>query len=301
MLDSLLTKRSLLVTGKGGVGKTTLVAALARLAAARGKRVLVCEVATCGDDESPLAALFGLKRFPRDTVSVLPNVWAAILLAQVGQERFLADKVKSARLAKAALASRTLQKLLATAPSAREMGILYHLLSEFRKRDPLGNAFYDFIIIDMPATGHALSITSLPNILLDLFGPGAIADTLKEGQACFCDSSVTAALVVSLPEPLAVQEALELIAGLGKDDVTVGATVVNQITKSPVTPREREALIEQLQHQPLLGRHSLSRSAMGDAAIARLLKETSVPMVELPYYAFGDVVSQMVGSLEQAT
>ena len=100
---------------------------------------------------------------------------------------------------------------------------------------------YDLIIVDMPATGHALGLTSLPTVLLKLFGDGPIFDTLRLGQQFFCDSTLTQAVVVSLPEPLAVQESLELIAGLDRDNVSVGATIVNQTIESPFFRRRADA------------------------------------------------------------
>jgi anion-transporting ArsA/GET3 family ATPase len=293
MLDLLFEKRALLVTGKGGVGKTTLVAALARQAAALNKRVLVAEVSTFGDENSPLAALFGLRRFPRDRIQVMPNVWATILLAQVGQERFLVDKTRSRRLAKAALASKAVQRLLATAPSGREMGLLYHALSEFERRDPNGRLSYDLLIVDMPATGHALGITSLPRILLNLFGTGHIADTLRAGQASFCGGAQAHALVVCCPQPLIVSEAVDLMSGLERDDVRVGAVVVNQVTDSTLLREERERLRRALADRPILGRHSLSRLLHSQSALDRLERESKVPLLKLPYFAFGDVVSKM--------
>ena len=149
----------------------------------------------------------------------------------------------------------------------------------------------------MPATGHALGLTSLPSVLLKLFGDGPIYDTLRSGQEIFCDATLTQAIVVSLPEPLAVQEALELIAGLDRDNVAVGATVVNQMTSAPFSLAEKTLLEEATLGKNYLGRHTLSRSSLSKQAVARLRANTSIPMIEVPRFAFGNVVTEIANSL----
>jgi len=135
LFAQLASKKLVLITGKGGVGRSTLSAALARAAARQGKRVLLVEAAEAGNDYSPLAALFGRARLPEAAAELAPGIDGGALLSRVGQELFLSSVLRTATLARAALSSEALRRLLDAAPSFREMGFFFHLLTyiiEFR-------------------------------------------------------------------------------------------------------------------------------------------------------------------------
>ncbi len=295
MLEGLFDKRVLLVTGKGGVGKSTLVATLAKVAANRRKRVLVAEVSAFGDDHSQLAAMFGLRKFGRTKMRVAENIFGMILLAYVGQETFIRKTIKSKALAKAAMRSNALKQLLTTTPSSRELGILYHLLSEVKSTE------HDLVIVDMPASGHALAITGLPEILLKALGDGAVSETLKEGQRMFCDSNKTAAVVVVLPESLAITEGIELKKGLEDDGVKVGAIVVNQFIEAKLPREQLVALASQLKDEDVLGAIGIGRTIACGDAVAKLKATSTIPVVDLPHVAFADIVSELTQSIEETS
>ena len=210
----LFSKRVILVTGKGGVGRTTVSAALAKAAARNGRRVLLAEIGIPGGDYSPLARLFGRETFDVKAQSVGEGVRACVLYSRMGHEMFLRTVLPINSLVKAAVRSKALGRLLDSAPSFNEMGVFYHLLTLLREERPGGGYNNELIIIDMPATGHALALTALPENLLQLLPVGPIADEMRLGQSFLNNPATGAALVVTLPEPLPITECLELIDGL---------------------------------------------------------------------------------------
>jgi len=128
MLKRLLPLRAVLVTGKGGVGKTTVAASLARYAAQAGKRVLVAEIGTEDTTSSALADVLGLPALAGEPIEVAPNLHAVALQPSLGHQRFLRDVLPMKFLADAAMKTGAIRRFLSAAPTFPEMGVLYRLL-----------------------------------------------------------------------------------------------------------------------------------------------------------------------------
>lgn len=284
-LQAILDRRVVLVSGKGGVGRTTVSAALARAASAAGKRVLVAEIeepATQG--QSTLARMFGREVLPVRPILVAPGTHACMLATEQGTERFLADIFRVQALARLALRNAALRRLLHAGPSFHEMGVFYHLLDLIRWELPDGRPRWDFIVVDMPATGHTLALTALPDILLRLVRRGPIASALREGQGWLNNPRAGCAVVVTIPEPLPVTEALELVEGLRSTRMTVAAVVLNKVPVDPFSAEERVALAEILPPGPLHGKEELARLERASVSSTRLDAASDVPVIEVPLF-----------------
>lgn len=281
-MKRLFDKRVVLFTGKGGVGRSTITAALARAAVRAGKRVLVTEVGDDPDDYSPLARHFGRDRLPKDVEELAPGIRGTLLLARTGQEAFMRSVLRSATLAKAAIGNDAIRRLLSAGPSFREMGVFFQLLTYLREARRDGSPEYELILIDMPATGHTLSLTGLPEVLLRLLPRGPIADALREGQTYLNDPNRAAAYVVVLPETLPVTECFELLHGLERTRLHVGGIFLNRLPQDPFTPEERAALDERVRRAPVLGGHGFQRAVVAMRERARLLAGTTHPVFQLP-------------------
>jgi anion-transporting ArsA/GET3 family ATPase len=281
-IDELLARRLVLVSGKGGVGRTTLVAALAHLARRGGKRVLVAELAEDGGTNSALARLFGRERLPVVPDEVSPGIQGGVLLSRAGQELFLTSVLHIGTLARAALASEALKRLLQAAPALRELGVFYHLLHHLRRRDDSGNRAYDFIVIDMPATGHTLALTSLPEIVLSLATRGPIPNAMREGLTYVHDPRVCGVYLVTLPETLPVSEALELMDGLKEGSMPVAGLILNRVPPRTFSEEERAALAPLIEGRKILGAHAFHQEEEAKAALARLRTATSLPVLTVP-------------------
>ncbi len=300
VLESLLSKRVVLITGKGGVGRSSITAALAHLGRERGLRVLVTEVGDEPEDYSPLARYFGRDRFPRTPQPLEPGLKGVVLISRSGHEAFLGSVLRSHTLARAALSSDAIRRLLSAGPSFKEMGVFYQLLTYLRATHADGQPEHQLILVDMPATGHTLSITGLPEFLLKLVPRGPIADALREGQSYLNDPKKAAAWLVTLPETLPVSESLELIAGLQKAAMPTGGIIINRMPADPFTAAERAALEATLASHDVLGRESFGRPLLAQRETARLLANTTLPAYPLPELSHEDLVVELSKALGAA-
>lgn len=299
-----LSRRIHLVTGKGGVGRTTVAAALAEAAAGHGKRVLLTEI---GDPEGGYSAIgrrFGREHLTPDPVPLGPpglsgcHVWATR-----GHELFARSVIPAGPLIRATLRSKALQKFVTAVPSLYELGVFYHLLRLLQATDSAGRPEHEIIVADLPATGQTLALTSLPEILLDALPDGPIPRYMREGQAYLNDPKRGVAWVVTLPELLPVTEALELIDGLRATHVTPAGVILNRIPEDPFAPDERTALAALLAEQPMHGALTFQRIGAAHAAGEHLRAGTDVPVFALPELDGGSAktlqaaLSQQLGAL----
>ncbi len=281
-LDELLKKRVVLITGKGGVGRSSVTAAAATLAQRQGVRVLVCEIGDDPADYSPLARHFGRERLPASPAPIAAGILGALLLARSGQELFLKSVLRSGTLARAALSSDALRRLLSAGPSFKEMGVFFQLLTYLREKRSDGQPTHQLILIDMPATGHTLSLTGLPELLLRLVPRGPIAAALREGQSYLNDPTLASAYVVAIAETLPVSECLELLEGLRKTGMPTGGVLMNRVPVDPFTATERVALEEVIERVNPLGAEGFLKPVLARREIARLRANTMLPITLIP-------------------
>ena len=278
-----LSRRIHLVTGKGGVGRTTVAAALAMAAAAEGKRVLLTEI---GDPDGGYSAIG--RKFDREHLTPDPeflgpprlkgcHVWATR-----GHELFARSVIPAGPLIRVALNSRALRKFVTAVPSLYELGLFYHLLTLLQAVDQRGRPEHEIIVADMPATGQTLALTALPEILLDALPEGPIPRYMREGQSFLNDPAKGVAWVVTLPELLPVTEALELIDGLRDTKVEPAGVILNRIPDDPFDPAERAALEEALRQRPMHGELAFRRMGAAREAEQQLREATDVPVFGLP-------------------
>lgn len=281
----LLTRRIILITGKGGVGRTTMTAAIARAAVRMGRRVLIAEIGQPDGDYSPLARLYGRETLPDEIEELEPGVHGQLLWARQGHQLFVERILPVQALARAAMRSKALSRLLDAAPSFNEMGIFYQLLDLLKKKRPDGSPVHETILVDMPATGHTLALTGLPEVLLRLMPTGPIAELLREGQSYLNDPRKATCCVVTLPETLPVSESLELIEGLRETKMDVGAVLVNKYITDYFTPQERAWLSERLEEQNVFGRTRFLAMAQIERSMQRLHTHSQAPVWPVPEFS----------------
>ena len=284
-----LSRRIHLVTGKGGVGRTTVSAALAMAAASHGKRVLLTEIGDPEDGYSAIGRKFDREHLTPDPELLGPprlkgcHVWATR-----GHELFARSVIPAGPLIRVALNSRALRKFVTAVPSLYELGLFYHLLTLLQAVDAQGRPEHEIIVADMPATGHTLALTSLPEILLDALPEGPIPRYMREGQSYLNDPAKGVAWVVTLPELLPVTEALELIDGLRDTHVEPAGVILNRIPDDPFDAGERAALAEVLREQPMHGELAFRRMGTAREAEQQLKDSTDVPVFAMPELAGED-------------
>jgi arsenite-transporting ATPase len=276
-LTTLLERKLVIVTGKGGVGKTTVTAALARAVAATGRRVLCAEIVPHPDSPSQLRDVFGSAPPTEEPRRVSDNVDVVLLTPTMGHRRFLQDTLPIKLLADAAMRSQGLKRFLSAAPGFSDMGVMYRAL------DLMSRPTWSIMLLDSPATGHALALAQIPEFLLRIIPGGPIGRVAANGLKILTDPQQTAALVVTLPETLPVTEALELAKGLEKHRVPVSGLVVNRVPPDPFSAPEREALKKLVSNGngTLLGARELKRIERSDAALQLIAMRSTQPVSQL--------------------
>ncbi|HSZ13476.1 MAG TPA: ArsA-related P-loop ATPase [Solirubrobacteraceae bacterium] len=241
-MQSVLDRKLLVVTGKGGVGKTTIAAALGLLAARGGRRTLVVEVG----EESRMPELFGIARPEGGVETPLQERLSSIT---IDPDRALLEwlQVLGGRVSGRVLASSgTFQYFAAAAPGAKElvtMVKIWQLTRDEDNRRRTRSGSYDLVILDAPATGHALGLLGSPRTFGAIARVGPIAGHTRQVQELLESPSRSAYLAVALATEMAVTEALELQDGLrdrlGRD---LSAVVVNSLLPRRFTGEELDRI-----------------------------------------------------------
>ncbi len=270
VLDDLLRRRLILVSGKGGVGKTTAAALLTRLASRLG-RVLCVELTADADAFSPLSHALGDRLSGEQPTELAPGIDGVLITPQKGFLRFFEQVLPARWMARAALKSKVIRRFLVSAPAFAETGALLRLLDLVGRTDKDGAPRYRTVVVDLPATGHALALAQLPRMLLRVVSSGPLRQVGSEGLALLTDPRRCGAVVVSIGEELPVSEALELVAGLRRSEIPVIGVLVNRVPRDPFDEAER-AEVERLlaEHGPALGGELVARIARARVAEARL-------------------------------
>ena len=209
--SDLLDRRLVVVTGKGGVGKSTVSAALAMLAARRGKRVLVVEV----DARERVAPMLGGRPSGPLIRPVLPGISTVNVDPRHALEEYALMVVKVRAIYQAVFENRVVRFFLRAVPSLAETLMLGKILHEARSEER-GRPRWDLVVVDAPATGHAVQLLGVPRALLDTVPGGPLRRDAEWMQALLSDPARTAVVLVSLPEEMPVTETAELDAQLGE-------------------------------------------------------------------------------------
>jgi anion-transporting ArsA/GET3 family ATPase len=264
-MQPLLERKLLVVTGKGGVGKTTLAAAIALLAAQRGLRTIVVELG----DQSRLPGLFGRAAPESGTETQLAERLSSL---SIDPDRALMEWLQAlgGRVSGRVLASSgTFQYFAAAAPGARELVSMVKVWeltrSERWQRHASG---YDLVVLDAPATGHALGMLRSPHTFGAIARVGPIAGQSQQVRELLEDEARSAYIAVALGTEMAVTEALELQDGL-KDQLgrALSAVIVNGLLPQRFTAEELRRIATLAEQAPANGAAGPSSGARAPASL----------------------------------
>jgi anion-transporting ArsA/GET3 family ATPase len=261
MGERLLDRTLLYVTGKGGVGKTTVAAAIGLAAAARGRRTIVCEVAE-QDRVSRAFAREGVRR--EEEVELAENLWAISIDPTEALKEWLGRQLGGPAL-RLITGSSAFQHFVAAAPGAKELITIAKVweLAQLERWDAT-NRTYDLVVVDAPASGHGLAMLTAPSTFGEIARVGPIRRQAFKVRDMLADPRRTGFLAVALPEEMPVNETLELddrlhaAIGAGLD-----AIVVNGLYPERFSGKEAEAL------------RTAARNGLGSDALAAVLAALS--------------------------
>ncbi|MCB1002575.1 MAG: ArsA family ATPase [Acidimicrobiales bacterium] len=216
----LLDRRLLFVTGKGGVGKTTVASALGVLAARQGKRTLVCEF----DAKGNLADFFGSEPTAFDPIEVHQGLFAMSMDTEESLKEYLRLQIKVPLLAKIGPLARTLDFVANAAPGVKEILTVGKVAWEVKE------GHYDLVIADAAASGHVVAQISAPQAIGELVKVGLVREQTGWLSEILDDAATTGTVIVSAPEEMPVSETLELADRIRADTrVDIAAVAVNRV------------------------------------------------------------------------
>lgn len=283
MIDELLRRRALIVVGKGGVGRTSVSAALATVRASDPARVLAMEYDRLG----PLATAFG-REAGLEPAQAAPGLWTMVLDGAHQLEEYLSTVVPSRAMLKAVVNSGAYRYFVDAAPGLRELIMVGKIFHELEHRPP--SPPWDLIMLDAPASGQALSVLRMPLTAHETFGAGIVGRTAHRVAELLRDRGRCGVVLVTSPEPFAVSETLETHAALCELGLDVAAVIFNR-TRTPrfvlsdlvrlARRRALRAAVPHLEELCALARAELRRAAGERQALALVRRRIGVPIIEL--------------------
>jgi anion-transporting ArsA/GET3 family ATPase len=291
----LFDRRLLFFTGKGGVGKSTVTAAAAVLAAAHGKRVLLVEV----DAKGNLSALFERPPVGFEPVEVYPGVHAMQMQTEASLREYLKLNVRVPVLGRLGPLATMLEFVATAAPGVKEILTVGKVCWEVRESIE-GRSDWDLVLVDAAATGHVVAQLDSPRAIRELVQVGPVRTQTGWMAELLADPSVTALNVVTSPEEMPVSETIDLLATAREQlDVPLGTVVVNRVLPEPFTKTDEPvftALRSPQASASLSDEVGPGADAVLDAAglaaalrrsgsghLARLREAVDLPLVYLPY------------------
>ncbi len=295
VLDDLLGRRLVVLSGKGGVGKSVVGLALALAARDRGRRVLLVEIA------APLEAARYLGRppaGPRET-EALPGLSTVNLDPRGVMDEYVRHVVKIDLLSRRILESPVYSRFFTAAPGLKELMLLGKImvLEEARERFSR-RPRYDLIVVDAPATGHGLSLLKVPQAASEAVPIGPVGTNARKILRLLRDRKRTALAIVAVPEEMAVTEAQELHQ-LAVDEVGLkpAALFLNACHERRFTEAEEADVLRlaasgaggrledgvSLQAALLAARRQIRRRKLTRFYEQRLRRSLPLPLVSLPY------------------
>ncbi len=254
MTLDLLDRRLLFVTGKGGVGKSTVAAGLALLAAERGQRTLVCEV----DAKGGLGGFFEAGRTGFDPTEVEPGLFAMTMDTEASLKEYLSLQLKLPLVARIGPLARTFDFVANAAPGVKEILTVGKLAWEVVEEH------YDLVVVDSVASGHIVGQLAAPKGINELVSVGLVRNQTAWMLEVLEDPARTGVVVVAAPEEMPVNETIELAGRLRSEtEVDLAAVIVNRVLPE-LFGRGEEELFEALRQPARTA--ALAEAAAGDVA-----------------------------------
>lgn len=287
VLDNLMSRRVIIVLGKGGVGRTTVCASLAELAHHREMRTLVMET----DTRTPIAAAYG-KTPGFKPEQLATNLFAMLLDRQQSVEEYLGFVV-SGPILHAVFASSLYQCFIHAAPALRELMMMGKIFHESERRSASLTP-WDLVIVDMPASGQALAMIGMPFAARETFGDNVVGHEAEAVANFFRDRSKCAMLTVATAEPLAMVEAVEISRKLEATGLANEAIIFNRLSRARFADADLAALKQIASLDPKcvynlaqIARSELNRRNRERRASSMLRRMIGAPLLNLP-----DVLAQ---------
>ena len=254
------------MTGKGGAGKSTVAASLALARARTGGRALVCELAGA----ESMSRAFGRGPIGHAETELARDVWAISIDPRAALEEYLRDQLGSSSVYGLLFGNRLFQYLADATPGLREMVTMGKVweLAQPKRRSERALA-YDLVVLDAPATGHALGLLGAPSTFREVASAGPVRRHAAIIEALVSDRGRTAIVAAALPEETPVNEALELSVALREElGIELRQVVVNGLRPECLEGSEIDRIVAELSADGASAATCALRHALADHARA---------------------------------
>lgn len=278
-----LTRQVQFFTGKGGVGKSTVLGALATAAARAGKRPLIVELGI----HTSSSHLFHGPDVGYEPSEVAPGVYATRIQFEPALIDYITSRLKLRPIASLVAKNNSLRRLFMAAPGVDEI-VTLHRVAQLAADERWGP-----ILVDLESTGHALMFFDLPSVLEVFLKDGPLRQVVDSATALVRDDERCAIHIVTVPEPLAVNETIQLHAQLRKrEDLHLGCLFINRVPKAWLDEEELRLVEAELTGasagQPwapdlALARYLAHRRQTADKCLRGLHRD-----IDLPTLQFGE-------------
>ena len=290
MKPGFLDKRFVIVAGKGGVGKSTVCAALGLAAARAGKRTIIAELNT--REKAP--HFFGKPDSGYEPQEIFDNLFSINIQPEPALHEYGLMKLKFERVFKLVFENEAMQRLLRMVPGMNELILLGKAFNLEREKTRRGDPLWDMVIVDAPATGHGVSLLRLPQVVLEVSRTGAMAEEVRAMQELLTDPARTVLNLVSLPEEMPVRETIMLAEQVEHIlRIPKGWLLVNGVWPAIANAEERTWLdLLGAAHgatDPRLARALASAASMDrrrdlqGSYLEELRQKVALPRVEIPF------------------
>lgn len=285
MLNDLLSRRAIIILGKGGVGKSSIAAGLAMVAAELQKRTLLMET----DAHAPVAERLGVKP-DYAPVEVAEHLSTMILDGRRALEEYLGIVVPGRTVLKAVFASRLYQFFVQAAPGLRELMMLGKVYYEIQEKAE-SDRRWDLVIVDAPASGQALSLLRMPTAARETFGGSIVGNESEHINAMLRNREICAIAEVTTPESLAITEMTETHATIRAMGIEPAALFFNRMPSIGFNPSDLAAFeraansvarLRHAGHLAAIARDGLTERDQAVQARDRVGAQLGLPIIELP-------------------
>lgn len=298
--ENLFDARLLIVTGKGGVGKSTVAAGLAVAAARTGRRTCLVEV----ESRQTFSRLFETAPWDFTEREFRPGLWGLSIDPDASLAEYLEMFYGGRRLSKLVVSSTAVEFATAAAPGIKDVLLVGKVKELERRRDADGRLHYDLIVVDAPPTGRIVRFLRAPEAATELVGVGPIRSQAQQVIDLLLNGERTHVLLVTLLEEMPVAETVDAVAALRELGVILGPLFVNRVLQERFDEQSRKALIDDLEPAELaallskadldlgleaaralhdFGTAHLRRLALQQQMREVVEREIDLPTIELPY------------------
>lgn len=315
-VSGVLDKRLLLVTGKGGVGKSTLAGALALAGARAGRRTCLVEV----EGRQTFAAMFETAPWDFGEREFRPGLYGLSIDPEASLTEYLSMFYGAQRITRLVARTPAVEFATQAAPGIKDVLLIGKVKEMERRRQPDGRFAYDLIVVDAPPTGRIVNFLAAPDATTELVNVGPVRQQAQTVIDMLTDAERTAVLVTTLLEEMPVTETVESLAALHELGVPLGPVLVNRVATSAMDApalKASEGLgvaevrarlggassgIDEAVAAELLALGAVHRSRLDlqDRMRTRLVEESDLPVLELPFVAAATTGQEVTVAVAEA-